>query len=268
MTRAWTRCAPIAGRALLAPCAQVRRGVMLFAVIVILAVAALAVGALNVAQEAEHAGQVASNDRTQQRAIAWSGAQAVSALLDAQREQIALGEAPDLSSDLVLWESEGRTAVTRLLPVGPMGELAASEMAKRSLATISAEELALTGVVNAELATMVVARRSGCDSIEGLVDPDAGLPPALVLGPAVSTIAESVRSAQEGGRSSVGRDAGGRSAGSGASFDGAARPLALADVVTTFEAQRALGDMESSGPPPRIVLRANGRTTRLLQSTF
>ncbi|MBL9140905.1 MAG: hypothetical protein JNK53_03475 [Phycisphaerae bacterium] len=226
-------------RSRLRPTVRLRRGVMLFAVIVILAVAALAVGALMVAQEAEHAGQVASSDRTQQRANAWSGAQAVAAVLASQRERIAEGEAPELPAEMVLWEADGRTAVVRLLPVGPMGELVASELAKRALSTISAEELALSGVVGEATAAAVLAKRGGCSSIEGLVDQSAGLSPSLVLGPAVSTIADGVRTAQQGDR---------------ADGEGASRPLALADVLTTFDAQRALGDMEATGLSPRLAL--------------
>jgi hypothetical protein len=216
-----------------------RRGVMLFAVIVVLAVAALAVGALNVAQEAEHAGQVASQDQSQQRAVAWSGAQALAAALAAQRELIAAGEDPVLPAEMVLWEADGRTALVRLLPVGPLGEVAVSETAKRSLALLNADQLALTGVVNAEVAAAALKRRDSSDTIEGLVDATAGLSPSVVLGPVVSTIAEGVRSAQEGDR---------------AGLEGVARPLALADVVTPFQAQQALGERGVAGLQPRTVL--------------
>lgn len=220
-------------------CAQ-RRGVMLFAVIVILAVAALAVGALNVAQEAEYAGLVASGDRAQQRATAWSGAQAVAAVLAAQRERMALGEDPDLPAEIVLWEADGRSAVVRVLPLGPAGERAVSETAKRSLAAVTADQLTLTGVVSETLARAVVARRGAGEAMEGIVDPSAGLSPESVLGPVVASIAAAVRAAQEGGRARSDADG--------------ARPLALADVLTPFEAQRALGEAASGGFTPRVIL--------------
>ncbi len=224
----------------LRPASVQRRGVMLFAVIVILAVAALAVGAFNVAQEAEYAGLVASGDRAQQRATAWSGAQAVAALLAAQRERLALGEEPDLPAELVLWEAEGRAAVVRVLPIGPAGERAVSETSKRSLAAATAEEIALTGVVGEGAARMVVERRADGEALEGLVLPAAGLPPDVVLGPVVEEIAAAVRLAQEGG--SARADGGG------------ARPLALADVLTPFGAQRALREGGPVGFEPRVVL--------------
>lgn len=218
---------------------NLRRGVMLFAVVVILAVAALAVGALSVAQEAEHAGQVAAQDKTQQRAVAWSGAQAVAGLLAAQRDAIATGAEPELPTEVTLWEADGRTAVVRLLPVGPLGELAVSEMAKRSLSTLTADELALSGVVSTELATAAIARKNSADAVEALVDPAAGLTPALVLGPVVSTIAEGVRAAQEGDRGMM---------------EGIARPPAISDVVTPFEAQRAITPDGASEMTPRVPL--------------
>lgn len=217
-----------------------RRGVMLFAVLVVLAVAALAVGALSVAQEAEYAGQVAAQDRTQQRAMAWSGAQAVAAALAEQRQQIALGEEPVLPAELVLWEDEGQLCVVRPLPVGPQGELAVGEASKRALAAVSAAELEQTGVVASATAAAVTARSHDAADLEALVDPAAGLPPTLVLGPVVSSIADGVRAAQQGDTVP----------------DGVARPLALADVLTPFEAQRALGVAGLGDLAPRIPLGA------------
>ena len=217
-----------------------RRGVMLFAVLVVLAVAALAVGALSVAQEAEYAGQVAAQDRTQQRAMAWSGAQALAAALAEQRQQIALGEEPVLPAEMVLWEEEGQLCVVRPLPIGPQGELAVGEASKRALASVSATELEQTGVVASATAAAVAARSRGAADLEALVDPAAGLPPTLVLGPVVSSIADGVRAAQQGD----------------AAPDGVARPLALADVLTPFEAQRALGGVGLGDVVPRIALGA------------
>lgn len=222
------------------PAHSARRGVMLLAVIVVLAVAALAVGALSVAQQAEHAGQAAAQDRTQQHMIAWSGVQAVAAHLAEQRAALAAGEMPDLPSEIELWSGDGQTAVVRLLPVGPMGELAVSEMAKRALSALTPQELAGTEVVSAELAQAALARWEGADVIEGIVDPQAGLTPTVVLGPVVSTIAEGVRAAHDGD--------------DGDMLAGVARPLALADVVRPFDAQRALHVTASGDILPRVAL--------------
>ena len=78
------------------------RGVVMLAVLVVLAVAALVAGGLLAAAEAEHAGLTAMRDRTQQRAIAWSGCQAVAALLSAQRQTIADGDTPELPDEVLL----------------------------------------------------------------------------------------------------------------------------------------------------------------------
>lgn len=216
-----------------------RRGVMLLAVIVILAVAALAVAALNVALEAEHAGQVASSEQSQHRAGAWSGAQAVASLLAAQSGDLAGGGEPELPAEVTLWEADGRTVVARLLPIGARGERAVAEAAKLPLDRVTAEQLVTTGVVGSRAAAAVVARRAQADSAEALVDARAGLSPQAVLGPVVSSIATAVREAQQG------REAGN---------DGAARPLALADVVTPFAAQRAMSVGADGQPQPRTPL--------------
>lgn len=219
--------------------ARGRRGVMLLAVIVILAVAALAVAALNVALEAEHAGQVASSEQSQHRAGAWSGAQAVASLLAAQAGELAAGGEPELPAEVTLWEADGRTVVVRVLPIGARGERAVAEAAKLPLDRVTAEQLVTTGVVGSRAAAAVVARRAQADSAEALVDARAGLSPQAVLGPVVSSIAAAVRQAQQG------REAGG---------EGAARPLALADVVTPFAAQRAMSVGPDGQPQPRTPL--------------
>ena len=56
---------------------HVRRGVLMLAVLVVLAVAALVAGGLLAASEAEHAGLASMRDRTQQRAIGQHGNQRV-----------------------------------------------------------------------------------------------------------------------------------------------------------------------------------------------
>jgi hypothetical protein len=233
----------------------------MLAVMVVLAVAGLVAAGLLAAGEAEQAGLAAMHDRSQQRANAWSGAQAVAALLAQQRGAVLDGEDPELPDEVLLWEGDGYEAVARLLPVGPGGERLVAEMGKLPLATATAERLAQTSIVDPAAAAAAIARRDGSDAIEGLVAPDAGLPVELVLGPVAMTIADGVRQAKDdaGGGRSVGgssaaravRAAGGAGGGGGgldAAF-GAQRPLALADAVTPFGAQRALGNAGGSAAP-------------------
>ena len=225
---------------------HVRRGVLMLAVLVVLAVAALVAGGLLAASEAEHAGLASMRDRTQQRAIAWSGCQAVAALLSAQRQALADGDTPELPEEVLLYEADGAQAVARLLPVGPSGERLVPEGAKFALAGLDPAILASTGVVDSAAATVAVARGANADAIEAIVQPESGLTADRVIGPVAAGIAAGVRRLQDD------------SAGSGArgAIPARVRTLAVADVATPFAAQRALGGGTASGIVERQPLGA------------
>ena len=206
-----------------------RRGVLMLAVLVVLAVAAIVASGLMAAGEAEHAGLAAMRDRTQQRATAWSGCQAVAAMLGDQRQAVAEGESPEIPAEILLFEQDGEQAIARLLPVGPTGEVVAPEMAKFSLATVEPAVLEATGVLESRAAAAAVARGKSSDAIESIVDPSSGLTASRVIGPVASGIAEGVRRLQDDGGGTKG------------AIRGRVRALAVADVATPFPAQRALG---------------------------
>ena len=208
-----------------------RRGVLMLAVLVVLAVAALVAGGLMAASEAEHAGLTAMRDRTQQRAIAWSGCQAVTALLSAQRQSVADGEVPELPEQILLFEADGAQAMALLLPVGPAGERLVPECGKFPLVGLDPAYLEATGVVDQAAASAAVSRGGQADAIEAIVQPDAGLTADRVIGPVASGIAAGVRKLQDS--SSTGGVRGAIAA--------RVRPLVVADVATPFAAQRALG---------------------------
>lgn len=232
-----------------------RRGVIMLAVIVVLAVAALVAAGLMAASEAEQSGLAAMNDRSQQRANAWSGSQAVAALLAAQRTAILDGEAPEIPDELLLYDADGAEGIARLLPLGPEGERLVPEMAKLSLASVTAEQLAMTGVLPQAAAEAALARRDGSDALEVLVAPESGVPVDAVLGPAAASIADGVRQAQaDAGHGSSGGGARAASARSATAGAGAmTRSLAVADVVTPFGAQRAIGSVNGA-PATRIAI--------------
>jgi hypothetical protein len=218
-----------------------RRGVLMLAVLVTLAVAALVAGGLLAASESEHAGLAAMRDRTQQRAIAWSGCQAVAALLSSQRQSVADGDVPEVPEEILLFEMDGSQAVARLLPLGPSGERLVPEGAKFPLAGLDPALLEATGVVDGAAAAAAVAGAKDSDAIEAIVRPDAGLPADKVLGPVAAGIAAGVRKLQDSG-------AGG---GSHGALQARVRPLVVADVATPFSAQRALGS-GAGGIAPRV----------------
>ena len=217
------------------------RGVVMLAVLVVLAVAALVAGGLLAAAEAEHAGLAAMRDRTQQRAIAWSGCQAVAALLSAQRQTVVDGEIPELPDEVLLYEADGAQAVARILPVGPSGERLVAECAKFALAGLDPAVLAATGVIDVKASAAAVARGGNADAIESIVQPEVGLTADRVIGPVAAGIAAGVRRLQDSGSGSGARGA----------IPARIRTLAVADVATPFSAQRALG----SGVAGAIVQR-------------
>lgn len=214
-----------------------RRGVLMLAVLVVLAVASLVAGGLLAASEAEHAGLAAMRDRTQQRAIAWSGCQAVASLLAGQRRTVADGDAPQVPDEVLLFEADGSQAVARLLPVGPAGETLVPEFSKFALAGLDPALLESTGVLDARAAAAAVSRGGHADAIEAIVAPDAGLTAQRVIGPVASGIAAGIRRLQS--------DA------PGDRIAARVRPLAVADVATPFCAQRALGTA-SGAIAPRV----------------
>lgn len=220
-----------------------RRGVLMLAVLVVLAVAALVAGGLLAASEAEHAGLAAMRDRTQQRAIAWSGCQAVASLLAGQRPSVADGDVPQLPEEILLFEADGSRAVARLLPLGPAGETLVPEFSKFSLGGLDPALLEATGVLDARAAAAAVARGRHADAIEAIVSPADGLTARRVIGPVASGIAAGIRGlradpAPERIRARV-------------------RALAVADVATPFAAQRALG-AGSGSIAPRVPVAAWG----------
>jgi type II secretory pathway component PulK len=105
-------------------------GMVLLAVLVVITIAALIGSTLLVSVDAERSGAETTLRRTQSRALAWSGAQLVMAELSAQRDEMLAGEDFDITTEWELFTDDlGRTAVVRLVPVGPGDELFVSETA-------------------------------------------------------------------------------------------------------------------------------------------
>jgi DNA uptake protein ComE-like DNA-binding protein len=92
-----------------------RRGTIIVAVLVIVALSALAASTTMYFSEAATAGADASLRRVRSRALAWSGIQAVMAELDAQRDQLLDGDAPMLTTQWQLFEEGSRRGIVRLV---------------------------------------------------------------------------------------------------------------------------------------------------------
>lgn len=150
-----------------------RRGLVLFAVLVVAGIGlSIAAGVLLLAR-AETRGADRSAERVRSRALAWSGVQAIVSELAAQRGRILQGESLELEPQYVIDEAGSRLGVVRLLPVGPDGSRLVSEASKFDLAEASIESLEASGLLDAELAAAVIAARDRfggrLDAVEALL---------------------------------------------------------------------------------------------------
>jgi DNA uptake protein ComE-like DNA-binding protein len=134
-----------------------RRASVILAVLVVVTIAALS-GATGVyVVRSQAAASAAMLKRTQARALAWSGVQAVMAELAGQREALMDGGAPDLTPEWELFtDSGGGRGVVRLLSQDE--PLAVSEQGKLDLNAVTAPMLAALGL-EPDLAAAIVAER-------------------------------------------------------------------------------------------------------------
>lgn len=136
-----------------------RRSFVLIAVMIIVGMGLLVATGLLFLMQADVAGAAGTADAAQSRVLAWSGVQAVMNRLDGQRDLILDGEQPTLESEYVIYETETRTGLVRLLPVTPAGDLVAFEAGKLDLNSVEADQLAATGLVEIDTARAIVRTR-------------------------------------------------------------------------------------------------------------
>ncbi len=137
------------------------RGVILLTVLVVVAIAALLGTTVMYLAEGERSGAALSIDRTQTRALAWSGVQAALAELAEQRDALLAGAAPELTTEWTLYTDErGRRGLIRLVAMGSDGETAISELGKIDLNTATEEMLAKVDGIGEGLAKKIVQERS------------------------------------------------------------------------------------------------------------
>lgn len=146
-----------------------RRGVVLFAVLIVVVLASLIGGTMLSAVDAERSASRVSLARTQSRALAWSGVQLAMAEIAGQRESMLMSGEAQVSSEWVVYEDDrGRRAVVRVVP-DQEGQILRSETAKLDLNHASVEMLAkLPGIDTDARAQRVVDARP-FTSVEELV---------------------------------------------------------------------------------------------------
>jgi DNA uptake protein ComE-like DNA-binding protein len=136
-----------------------RRGFVMLAVMIGLAMALIASAALLQLAQAETSGATHSVRRAQSHALARSGMEAIAGRLAEQRQELLAGRAPRLDEHYVIYEADGRLGVVRLLPIGPAGALIESESCKLDINEVSAEQLVATGLVEEDVAQRLVQFR-------------------------------------------------------------------------------------------------------------
>jgi hypothetical protein len=163
------------------------RGFVLLAVLVIVASALLVVTAVIYFAQAETAGLAVSRERARHSVMVHSAINVIVPRLNEQRERILSGEAAELADQYELYEADGRLGIVRLLPLREGGRWLEPEAAKLDLNEVEAEQLVATGLVDAELASRIVAFRNQTlgrpfQSVAELLHVE-GVSPELLYGP-------------------------------------------------------------------------------------
>jgi len=194
-----------------------RRGLTLFATLIVLTIGALVATVVLYASNADRASAVALERRTQARSLAWSGVLAAMQELADQRDRLIAGEDPTLTESWTLFEeANGVRGVVRLRSMGEQGAFASPEAARLDLNSIDAESLAKLPGVGEALADRIVAERParGYDSVESLVIVE-GVDPELLYGERLAAATSSRQSSTFNG-------------------DADAEGLGLVDLLTVF----------------------------------
>lgn len=150
-----------------------RRASAIVAVLLLLGIGVVIAAGVLVNADAASTSCRAELTRTQVRALAWSGVQAVMAELAEQRDSILEGEPPAVTEEWSLFTlDDGTRAVVRLIDLDPRGpSVLAAENSKLDLNTAGAEVIAaLPGMSPALAAKVVEARdRQPLSSVEQLL---------------------------------------------------------------------------------------------------
>ena len=235
---------PRRARLAVRPAPTPRRGLVLFAVLVVAGIGLSIAAGVLLLTRAETRGADRSAERVRSRALAWSGVQAIVSELAAQRGRILQGEPLELDGQYVIEEAGTRLGVVRLLPVGPDGSRLVPEASKFDLAEASIESLEASGILDAELAQAVIAARDRfggrLDSVEALL---AAAPEAIAAEDLFGPLEElDLRDAIAGEEADRGERMLARLEGP--------TPRGIADLLTVHAAEPAL-DLEGR---PRIAI--------------
>jgi DNA uptake protein ComE-like DNA-binding protein len=146
-----------------------RRGTILLSVLVVMVIAALVGASAMYSASAQASTASLTLRRTQARALAWSGVQAVMTELAGQRDALLDGETPTVTEEWELFTDRGSRGVIRLLPIEGE-EVVQSEAARLNLNTATAEMLKALGASESAAAAVIAARDSApLQSVESIL---------------------------------------------------------------------------------------------------
>ncbi len=137
-----------------------RRGIVLYATLVVILSTALAAGTILAFLISVRAGGEVSRDRVAARAGAWSGIQGVMAELHEQRMTLLEGGSPTITDQWTLLDDPdqpGSGLVIRVIPID--GQAVTSECARLDVNSASAEMLARLASIGTDAAAEMVQRR-------------------------------------------------------------------------------------------------------------
>ncbi len=156
-----------------------RRATVLFAVLLIVAIAIVIGTSVALATDARRTSMSGTLLRMQTRAMAWSGVQGALAELADQRVELVGGGDP---TPIDSWEVtvDGRRLIVRLVPIGGEGVFAVSEAAKLNINVATPEMLAAIETLGDSGAAEIEALRgdAGIGSIEQVAAVQKTRPPA------------------------------------------------------------------------------------------
>ncbi len=139
--------------------ARSRRGLVLFAVLVIVGSAVLVATTVVFLVGGEVSGGANEREALRTRAAGLSAVHAVAARIGSQRSALLEGAAPLIDREILLWESADETATATLIPVDALDNPVVAENARVPLATATVESLVASGSVDERLAGQILAAR-------------------------------------------------------------------------------------------------------------
>ncbi len=136
-----------------------RRGLVLFAVLVIVGSAVLVATTVVFLVSGEVSGGANEREALRIRAAGLSAVHAVAARIGSQRSTLLEGGAPLVDREIVLWETPEEIATATLVPVDLSDATVVAENARVPLAVATIESLVASGAIDERLAGQILAAR-------------------------------------------------------------------------------------------------------------